>query len=76
MEGKASITFPIRATAVVVFVASAAVTYMKIGFHARLPAPLAVGVHHRPAGRRRRLSGVPAGAQRHAATVALIESGA
>jgi Protein of unknown function (DUF2798) len=34
MEGKARIIFPVLATAVVVFVASAAVTYMNIGFHA------------------------------------------
>jgi hypothetical protein len=34
MEGKARIVFPILATAVVVFVASAAVAYMNIGFHA------------------------------------------
>jgi hypothetical protein len=33
MEGKARLIFPILATAVVVFVASAAVTYMNIGFH-------------------------------------------
>jgi len=32
MEGKARFVFPIFATAVVVFVASAAVTYVNIGF--------------------------------------------
>jgi hypothetical protein len=32
MEGKARLIFPILATAVVVFVASAAVTFMNIGF--------------------------------------------
>jgi Protein of unknown function (DUF2798) len=34
MEGKARFVFPIIATAVVVFVASAAVTFMNIGFRA------------------------------------------
>ena len=33
MEGKAKVIFPILATATVVFVASAAVTYMNIGIH-------------------------------------------
>jgi hypothetical protein len=33
MEGKAKIIFPILATGVVVFIASAAVTFVNIGFH-------------------------------------------
>jgi hypothetical protein len=33
MEGKARLIFPILATGVVVFAASAAVTYVNIGFH-------------------------------------------
>jgi hypothetical protein len=33
MEGKAKVIFPILATATVVFVASAAVTYRNIGIH-------------------------------------------
>ena len=33
MEGKARLIFPILATGAVVFVASAAVTYVNIGFH-------------------------------------------
>lgn len=34
MEGKAKLVFPILATAVIVFVASAAVTFANIGFRA------------------------------------------
>jgi len=33
MEGKAKFIFPVLATALVVFVASAAVTYVNIGLH-------------------------------------------
>jgi hypothetical protein len=33
MEGKARVIFPILATGVVVFIASAAVTFVNIGFH-------------------------------------------
>lgn len=33
MEGKARIIFPILATGIVVFIASAAVTFVNLGFH-------------------------------------------
>jgi hypothetical protein len=33
MEGKAKIIFPILATGIVVFIASAAVTFVNLGFH-------------------------------------------
>jgi hypothetical protein len=33
MEGKARVIFPILATGIVVFIASAAVTFVNIGFH-------------------------------------------
>ena len=52
MEGKARIIFPILVTAVVVFVASPVGDLHEYRLSRRLPAPLAVGVHRRLAGRR------------------------
>jgi hypothetical protein len=46
MEGKAKFIFPVLATALVVFVATAAVTYVNIGLHCFMSTSCGAGSPH------------------------------